>query len=83
MTPRTVTIEDAIAMFSLPRTIGSHPQTGHDIVAHFGKFGAYIVCGEDTRSLKDETALFSLILGDAVALLAIPKKPRGNFRGKK
>ena len=83
MTPETVTIEDAIAMFSLPRTIGSHPQTGHDIVAHFGKFGAYIVCGEDTRSLKDETALFSLILGDAVALLAIPKKPRGNFRGKK
>jgi len=77
MSPETVTIEDALRLLSLPRTLGTHPEDGEEIVALNGRYGPYIKKGSDTRSLDAEEQLFTIDLDAALALLAEPKRRRG------
>lgn len=71
----SVTIADAEQLFSLPRTVGETPE-GETITATLGKFGAYISCGNETRSLKDDSRVFSITEDEAIELLKQPKKNR-------
>jgi DNA topoisomerase-1 len=79
MQPSDVTFETAIKLLSLPRTIGEHPQSKEPIVAFNGKFGPYIKCGSETRSLPKEVSPLDVTLDQAVELLAQPKA-RGRGR---
>lgn len=73
MQPTDVTLEIAIKLLSLPRTIGEHPQSKEPIVAFNGKFGPYIKCGDETRSLPREISPTDATLDQAIELLAQPK----------
>jgi DNA topoisomerase-1 len=77
MSPETVTLEDALRLLSLPRVLGTHPDDGEEIVALNGRYGPYIKKGSDTRSLDAEEQLFTVDLDAALALLAEPKRRRG------
>lgn len=78
MTPENMTLDLAKKLLALPRTIGKHPTLNADIIAAPGKFGPYIKCGSETRSLKNTDQLFTISLADAVDLINTPKKPRAN-----
>jgi len=73
MTPASATLEDALRMLSLPRTIGNHPETQVPITAQLGRYGPYISCGKDSRSMEKEEEVFSITVEQALALLAQPK----------
>jgi DNA topoisomerase I len=85
--PKGVTMEDvtldmALALLALPRTLGTHPETERPVKVGLGRFGPYIVHdqgkdGSDFRSLKTEDSLFTVSLERALELLAIPKTGRG------
>jgi DNA topoisomerase-1 len=47
----TVTLEQALEMFKLPRTVGQ-TEDGHDIKANIGRFGPYIQVGKLFVSIK-------------------------------
>ncbi|MDX1948708.1 MAG: DNA topoisomerase, partial [Pirellulaceae bacterium] len=79
MAPADVNFEVALRLLSLPRTIGDHPQTGEPIVAFNGKFGPYIKCGTETRSLPKEVSPIDVTFTQAMELLAQPKA-RGRGR---
>ena len=67
----TVTLEDALRLLSLPRTIGEIE--GEPVTAQNGRYGPYISQGKESRSLVDEESLFTVTLEQAQALLAQPK----------
>ena len=68
-----LTLEDALKLLSLPRTVGVDPETGKEITAQNGKFGPYLRKGTDSRSLESEEQILTITLDEAVALYAQPK----------
>ena len=77
MDPTAVTIDDALRVLTLPRTVGADPATGETIEAHNGRYGPYLRKGTDSRSLESEEQLFSTTLEQAQALFAQAKTRRG------
>ena len=75
MTFETVTLEDAVRLLMLPRTIMA--ADGEEIMVANGRYGPYIKKGTDTRSLESEEQLFTLTLEQAEEILAKPKERRG------
>jgi DNA topoisomerase-1 len=73
MSPETVTLEQALQLLTLPRTVGTSPE-GEEIQALNGRYGPYVKKGTDSRSLPSEEALFTITLEDALAIFAQPKQ---------
>jgi DNA topoisomerase-1 len=76
VTPEKVTLEDALRWLSLPRTLGSHPETGKEIQAGVGRFGPFVVHDGDFRSLAPGDDVYTVGLPRALELLAQPKGGR-------
>jgi DNA topoisomerase I len=74
----TVTLDDALRLLTLPRTIGE--LDGEPVTVQNGRYGPYAKRGTDSRSLESEEQLFTLTLGEAKELFAQPKA-RGRGRG--
>ncbi len=79
MQPETITLEDALRLLSLPRTVGVDPASGEQIIAQNGRYGPYLKRGSDSRSLETEEQLFTVTLEEALELYAQPKQ-RGRTR---
>jgi DNA topoisomerase-1 len=75
MTPESLTLDQALQLLQLPRTIGTDAD-GAEIVARNGRYGPYIQRASDSRSLESEDQLLSIDLEGALALLAQPKQRR-------
>jgi DNA topoisomerase I len=72
----TVTLEDALRLLQLPRTVGAAPD-GEEVEARNGRYGPYVQKGKESRSLEAEEQLFTISLEEALALLAQPRQRRG------
>ncbi len=71
-----LSLDSALQLLALPRTVGTDPE-GVEITALNGRYGPYIQRGTDRRSLESEDQLFSLTVDEALALLAEPPRRRG------
>ena len=74
----TVTLDDALKLLSLPRTLGE--LDGEPVTVQNGRYGPYVKKGTDSRSLEAEEQLFTLTLAEAKELFAQPKA-RGRRTG--
>lgn len=75
MNPVDVDLKMALGLLSLPRDIGTHPETGDMITAAIGRFGPYIKMGGTYVSLKEDHVL-EVGLNRAVDLMAdAPRRP--------
>jgi DNA topoisomerase I len=74
MSPETLTLDEAVRLLTLPRTLGE--SDGEPVVATNGRYGPYVKRGSETRSLETEEQLFTLSLDEALAMLAAPKPSR-------
>jgi DNA topoisomerase-1 len=72
-----VTLDDALRLLSLPRTLGE--LDGEPVTAQNGRYGPYVKKGSDSRSLQSEEELFTITLEQAKELFAQPKQ-RGRGR---
>ena len=74
MTLDTITIDDALKLMSLPRTLGDYEEA--PITVQNGRYGPYMTHGTDSRTLTTEDQLFAITLDEAIELYKQPKVRR-------
>ena len=74
MTLDTITIDDALKLMSLPRTLGDYEEV--PITVKNGRYGPYMTHGTDSRTLTSEDQLFAITLDEAIELYKQPKVRR-------
>ncbi len=86
--PEDVTLDLALGLLSLPRTLGTHPVTGTAVKAGLGRFGPFIVHAkggeggkDDFRSLQATDDVLTVGFDRAMELLSQPKGRRGAAGG--
>lgn len=72
-----VTFQQALQLLELPKTLGEHPDNHKEIKVGLGRFGPYVVCDGDYRSIPKGESLFEISFQRALELLSQPKKGRG------
>ena len=70
----TITIDDALKLFSLPRDLGEYE--GVNITVQNGRYGPYMTHGTDSRTLTSEDQLFTVTLEEAIEIYKQPKVRR-------
>jgi DNA topoisomerase-1 len=73
----TIDLDTALRLLTLPRTLGTDPADGEEIVASNGRYGPYVKKGSDFRNIESEEQLFTVTLDEALAIFAQPKQRRG------
>ena len=68
----SVTLDEALRLLTLPRTLGEID--GEQVTVQNGRYGPYAKKGTDSRSLESEEQLFTLTLEQARELFAQPKQ---------
>lgn len=77
--PTEMTYEKAIALLSLPREVGLHPETGKPIMASIGRYGPYISHDGQYATLETPDEVFDIGINRAVTVLA-EKQAKGGSR---
>jgi len=86
--PKTLSIDDvtldkALALLALPRSIGNHPEDGKPVTVGIGRYGPYVRHGNTYRSIPADEDVLSIGLNRAVTLLAeAPARRGGGAPGK-
>ncbi|WP_418275029.1 type I DNA topoisomerase [Isoptericola jiangsuensis] len=70
----SVTLDDALQLLSLPRVVGTDPESGTEITAQNGRYGPYLKKGTDSRTIASEEQLFTITLDEALKIYAEPKR---------
>ncbi|WP_037460195.1 type I DNA topoisomerase, partial [Sinorhizobium fredii] len=82
-TPATIDHEKALALLSLPRDIGKHPETGKMISTGIGRYGPFVLHDGTYANLESVEDVFSIGLNRAVSALADKQsKGAGGARGR-
>jgi DNA topoisomerase-1 len=76
-----VDLQKALALLSLPREVGQHPESGEPIVAGIGRYGPYVQHGKTYANLEPGDDVLVLGLNRAVTLIA-EKQAKGPGRGR-
>jgi len=74
MTLDTITLDDAVKLLTLPRVVGTDPESGDEITAQNGRYGPYLKKGTDSRSIDSEEKLLTITLEEALKIYAEPKR---------
>ncbi|MGQ3278052.1 MAG: type I DNA topoisomerase [Shinella sp.] len=82
-TPASIDHEKALALLSLPRDIGQHPESGKMISAGLGRYGPFLLHDGGYANLETVEDVFSIGLNRAVTVIAdkASKGPGGRSRG--
>jgi DNA topoisomerase-1 len=68
-----ITMDEAAALLTLPRTLGTDPADAEPILAANGRYGPYVQKGKDYRNLDNEERLFTVTLDEALEIFSQPK----------
>lgn len=78
--PKTITMEQAEKLLSLPRELGEHPETGKVVMVNNGRFGPYVAHDGEFRSLKKDDDVYKVGLERALEILKEEKRGRGGAK---
>lgn len=69
-TPDTIDHEKALALLSLPRDVGKHPESGKMISAGLGRYGPFVLHDGTYANVESIEDVFSIGLNRAVSVIA-------------
>jgi DNA topoisomerase-1 len=69
----SVTLELALQLLSFPRNLGKNPENNEDIFVYRGKFGPYVKCLEESRSIPADESPITITFERAIELLKQPR----------
>jgi len=72
-----VDLEYALKLLSLPRTVGTDPASGEEVVAGLGRYGPFVRRGDTFASLSSAEQMFTVDLDEAL------KRIEAKLKGKK
>ena len=73
---KSIDLERAKFLCSLPKILGQHPDTGKDIILNSGRFGPYLKCENKSARIESAEDIFSIGLNRAVTMIAESKPGR-------
>ena len=79
--PDDIDLERALALLSLPREVGRHPEDGEAIIAGIGRFGPYVQHGKTYANLSAGDEVLGIGLNRALTLIE-EKRARGPRKGR-
>jgi DNA topoisomerase-1 len=81
VSPDDIDLARALALLSLPREVGRHPDDGEPILAGIGRFGPYVQHGKTYANLTTGDDVLSIGSNRAVTLIE-EKKAKGPRKGR-
>ncbi len=82
LAPDEVTLDKALALLALPRTIGAHPETGEPILAGIGRYGPYLKHQSSYRNIPGGEDVLTIGLNRALTLIAEAPDRRRSSAGR-
>ena len=80
MAPADVTLEQALALLSLPREVARHPTSGEPIMAGVGRYGAYVQHGKTYANLGKDDDVLTIGANRAIDLIVAKESGAGSRR---
>lgn len=78
--PEDVDLKIALKLLELPKTLGEHPEKEKPVQVGIGRFGPYVACDGEFRSVPKDQNFLEVTFDEAMALLA---QPKGQGRGRR
>ncbi len=69
----SLSLDEALELLSWPREIGTHPETGKEVVVSPGRYGPYVRHDDQFRTLAADDRLHDTTLERALLMLELPK----------
>ncbi len=78
--PADLTLEQALALLSLPREVARHPTSGEPILAGVGRYGAYVQHGKTYANLGKDEDVLAIGANRAIDLVVAKESGAGGRR---
>ncbi|MFY9657970.1 MAG: type I DNA topoisomerase [Methylocystis sp.] len=78
--PDELTLQQAIALLSLPRAVAKHPTSGEPIVAGIGRYGPYVQHGKTYANLTRDDDVLTIGANRAIDLIVEKESGGGGSR---
>ncbi|WP_330083051.1 type I DNA topoisomerase [Methylocystis iwaonis] len=78
--PDELTLQQALALLSLPREVAKHPTTGEPIVANIGRFGPYVQHGKTYANVGRDDDVLTIGANRAIDLIVQKESGGGGAR---
>ena len=79
--PDDLTLQQAIALLSLPREVAKHPTSGEPIVAGIGRFGPYVQHGKTYANIGRDDDVLTIGANRAIDLIVAKEQGGGSRFG--
>jgi DNA topoisomerase-1 len=78
--PDDLTLQQALALLSLPREVAKHPTTGEPIIANIGRFGPYVQHGKTYANVGRDDDVLTIGANRAIDLIVQKESGGGGSR---
>jgi len=73
MAPESITLDVALQLLQFPKQLGINPENSTEVLVANGRFGPYVKCGSESRSIPADESPLTLTFERALELLKTPR----------